>query len=121
MSLKGLSTVLQVNDMGSTIMYYEKTLGFRCHSRMGDDWASVERDNVSIMLSCRYGEDKDKKTRMTGSLYIFTNPVEDLWLELKDKAEIFYPIETFDYGMREFAIIDCNGYILQFGQGIEKE
>ena len=24
--------------------------------------------------------------------------------------------ETFDYGMREFAIYDCNDYLLQFGQ-----
>jgi len=28
---------------------------------------------------------------------------------------VVYPIESFDYGMREFAIRDNNGYILQFG------
>ena len=39
-----------------------------------------------------------------------------LWLQLKDKATVVYPIEEFDYGMREFAIRDINGYILQFGQ-----
>ncbi len=36
--------------------------------------------------------------------------------QLKDKAAIVYPLEDFDYGMREFAIRDNNGYILQVGQ-----
>jgi hypothetical protein len=35
---------------------------------------------------------------------------------LKDHARVCYPIEDFHYGMREFAIFDNNGYLLQFGQ-----
>lgn len=31
---------------------------------------------------------------------------------------VVYPIETFAYGMREFAIRDNNGYILQFGREV---
>jgi hypothetical protein len=38
--------------------------------------------------------------------------------ELKDKTKVCYPIETFGYGMREFAIFDNNGYLLQFGQPV---
>ncbi|NER15073.1 bleomycin resistance family protein [Leptobacterium flavescens] len=119
MGLKGLSPMLQVDDMDHTIKYYESVLGFKCESRMNDDWARVERDDISIMFSGRFGQGKDQKPVMTGSIYIFTNPVDDLWKELKDKVDISYPIETFDYGMREFAITDCNGYLLQFGQGVE--
>ena len=36
----------------------------------------------------------------------------------KTKQTIVYPIENFYYVMREFAIRDNNGYILQFGQEI---
>jgi len=36
----------------------------------------------------------------------------------KQNKTIVYPIENFYYGMREFAIRDNNGYILQFGQEI---
>lgn len=54
----------------------------------------------------------------TGSLYIHTDNVDELWNELKDKARICYPIETFEYGMREFALYDNNGYLLQFSQAI---
>jgi hypothetical protein len=41
-----------------------------------------------------------------------------MWLKLKDKADICYSIETFPWGMREFAVYDNNGYILQFGQDV---
>ena len=43
---------------------------------------------------------------------------EQIWERLKDKTNVCYPIETFEYGMREFAIYDNNGYLLQFGQEI---
>ena len=36
----------------------------------------------------------------------------------QDQCEVVYPIEDFDYGMREFAIRDNSGYLLQFGQPI---
>ena len=39
-------------------------------------------------------------------------------IELKDKARISYEIDNFPYGMREFAVYDNNGYLLQFGQEI---
>ena len=32
---------------------------------------------------------------------------------------VVYPMETFGYGMREFAVYDNNGYLLQFGQETE--
>jgi hypothetical protein len=37
---------------------------------------------------------------------------------LCSKLRIFYPLEDFDYGMREFAIYDNNGCLLQFGQDL---
>jgi len=37
-------------------------------------------------------------------------------VRLKDKVRVCYPLENFEYGMREFAIYDNNGYLLQFGQ-----
>jgi uncharacterized glyoxalase superfamily protein PhnB len=55
---------------------------------------------------------------MTGSLYFKTDDVNALWLRLKDKCKVEYPPEDFEYGMREFAIRDNSGYLLQFGQEI---
>jgi hypothetical protein len=39
--------------------------------------------------------------------------LDSLWEKFRDKVVIVYPVEDFDYGMR-----DNNGYILQFGQEI---
>ncbi len=118
MSLIGQSIMLQVDNMSDTIHSYESDLGFKCTARMGDDWANLQRDNISIMLSCRHGPGQDRPPQMTASIYLFTDSVDALWDELKDVTSIAYPIETFDFGMREFAIIDCNGYMIQFGQNV---
>jgi uncharacterized glyoxalase superfamily protein PhnB len=59
--------------------------------------------------------------KFTGSLYINIEEVDTLWAKLQEKATILYPIEDFEYGMREFAILDNNGYVLQFGKEIEEE
>lgn len=37
-------------------------------------------------------------------------------VSLKSKANICHEIKTFEWGMREFAIYDNNGYIVQFVQ-----
>jgi hypothetical protein len=49
----------------------------------------------------------------TGSLYFNVDDAVVLWTALKDLAEV-----PFHYGMREFAIYDNNGYILQFGSPV---
>jgi len=57
---------------------------------------------------------------VTGSFYFTTDDVDALWQELKDKARVCYDIENFEWGMREFAVYDNNGYLLQFGQEIAR-
>ena len=37
---------------------------------------------------------------MTGTLYFNPANVDEAWNQLKDKVIIEYPIENFDYGMR---------------------
>ena len=44
--------------------------------------------------------------------------VDLFWERIKDNVKICYPIENFEYGMREFGIYDNNGYLLQFGEEI---
>ena len=46
--------------------------------------------------------------------------VDGLWSRLKNEARVCYPIETFDYGMRECAIYDNNGYLLQCGEAVAR-
>jgi uncharacterized glyoxalase superfamily protein PhnB len=120
MKLTGLTPMLESDDLKGTIRFYEEFLGFECVGAFPDaddpQWAALRRDGIEIMFSARNAHSKIEKTVMTGSLYFNPDDVDEIWDQLKDKVTIEYPIENFPYGMREFAIRDCNGYILQFGQ-----
>jgi uncharacterized glyoxalase superfamily protein PhnB len=116
MPLNSLTPLLEVEDMDKTIQFYETVLGFNCIEREKNEWAVVQKDDVSIMFSLRFDKDNYPNTYMTGSLYINTDDIDVIWQILKNKVSVCYPIENFDHGMREFAIYDNNGYRLQFGQ-----
>jgi len=81
-------------------------------------WAALRKDAVEVMISLPNAHEPFEKPTLTGSLYFSSDNVDALWEKIKDKATIVYPIENFYYGMREFAVRDNNGYILQFGQEI---
>jgi len=119
MAFNYLTPMLEVENMDKTIAFYEETLDFTCIERIENEWALVQKDDVAIMFSDRFFKEEYPNTYMTGSLYIYSDDVDVLWLILKDKVKICYPIENFDHGMREFAIYDCNGYRLQFGQELD--
>ena len=117
MKLENIRPMLAVTDIDATILFYRKLLGFECVSRM-ESWAALRRDSVEVMISLPNAHEPFEKPMLTGSLYFNTVDVDALWAELKDKVSVVYPIENFFYGMREFAVRDNNGYILQFGQEI---
>jgi uncharacterized glyoxalase superfamily protein PhnB len=109
--------MLRTWDFAATIAFYTEVLGFLCRGR--DDaaqWAALERDSVAVMLSGPNQHEGDTAPAFTGSLYVKVDDVDLLWASLRDRARVCYPIEDFEYGMREFAIYDNNGYLLQFGQ-----
>jgi len=117
MKLENIHPVLAVNDIDDTIRFYRDVLGFECANRM-DGWAALCKDNVEVMISLPNAHEPFEKPTLTGSIYFNTSDVDALWEQIKNKANIVYQIENFFYGMREFAIRDNNGYILQFGQEI---
>jgi uncharacterized glyoxalase superfamily protein PhnB len=121
MKIDSLIPMIWVEDVKSTVDYYLKKLNFILLNNMQDwSWASIEKDGVEIMFSIFNEHINERKSHFTGSFYLKTNDIDKWWNLLKDEAEIFYPIENFEYGMREFAIKDCNGYILQFGQNLQQ-
>lgn len=117
MSLNELTPMLYVKDVPATIGFYVKNLGFSCDNYSEEwGWAQISKDKIRIMLSKPNAHLPFDKSGFTGSFYFNTDEVDKWWKELKDKATVCYPLEDFNYGMREFAIYDNNGYLLQFGQ-----
>ena len=123
MKLSFLAPMLEATDLKETIRFYTEILGFECIDCLPDQaspaWARFEKDAVTLMFTTRNEQSVHPKPELTGTLYFHPEDINAAWQELKDKTEVEYPLEDFDYGMREFAIRDCNGYLLQFGQETE--
>jgi len=120
MKLTALRPILYTKQVKFTIEFYIEMLGFTCNGISEDgNWATLSRDEVEIMISYPNEHVPFDKPNFTGSIYITVNNVDELWDQLKVVTQIYYDLETFDYGMREFAIYDNNGYLLQFGQPVQ--
>lgn len=104
-------------EIKETVAFYTEVMGFEC-ALLEEGWAVLIKDAVEIMLSYPNEHVPFSGPQFTGSFYFNTTDVDALWEAYKDKCNICYDIENFEYGMREFAIYDNNNYILQFGQPI---
>jgi uncharacterized glyoxalase superfamily protein PhnB len=119
MKLNAIVPMLTVPDVEAAVEFYCTRLGFTCLNRM-EAWACVGKDGVELMFAAPNAHLPFDKPQFTGSLYFRCDDVDELWAKLKDQVEVVYPIENFAHGMREFAIRDHNGYLLQFGQEMQE-
>jgi uncharacterized glyoxalase superfamily protein PhnB len=124
MKLLAQTPMLEAENLRATIGFYTEILQFECvdilPNATNPTWAYLEKDGIGLMFTRRSEDAPTGKTSLTGSLYFHVADIEETWTQLKDKAEIEYPLQDFDYGMREFAIRDPNGYLLQFGNETEE-
>ena len=119
MKLNKLTPIIYTEEILETIRFYVDIIGFTCVEYDADwFWARIVLDQTELMISKPAGQRPFDKPTFTGSLYFNTNNVNEIWNQLKDKTRICYPIENFEYGMREFGVYDNNGYLLQFGEPI---
>jgi uncharacterized glyoxalase superfamily protein PhnB len=119
MKLTAIRPMLWTENLTETVEFYTRVLGFTCSDiNEPSGFATIFRDNIVIMLARPNEQTKYVEIGFTGSFYFNTDDVESLWNDVKDIAKIGYDIQTFDWGMREFAIYDNNGYVLQFGQTV---
>lgn len=116
-TIKSISPMLETKSLKETLAFYTEILGFTNDGYFEDwGWMSLKKDGLSIMFITPNEHRNIPEPIMSGSLYISTENVDEVWADLKDKCKVSYPIEDFSYGMREFAILDNNGYMIQFGK-----
>jgi uncharacterized glyoxalase superfamily protein PhnB len=119
MKMEALTPMLRTRHLKESGEFYTTVLGFQCTAWSDTwGWACLQRDNVEVMLALPNAHEPYEQPTFTGSLYFRMTQVEVLWEQVQATATICYPLEDFAYGMREFAIYDNNGYILQFGEVI---
>lgn len=114
-----LKPMICTKQLSETVAFYTTVLGFECAAfEESWGWASLVKDGIEIMMALPNEHIPFDKPFFTGSFYFSTDNVDGLWEQWKDTCKVCYEVETFEYGMREFAIYDNNGYLLQFGQEI---
>ena len=119
-TFRSLQPLLRTKDLHATITFWTERLGFSCEGLSEEDgWASLRRDDVAVMIATPNAHRPFDRPAFTGSFYFNVDDAAAIWAELKDRVEVIYPLEEFHYGMREFAIQDNNGYLLQFGTPLE--
>jgi|KBSSwiS6_1023812.scaffolds.fasta_scaffold10665_3 catechol 2,3-dioxygenase-like lactoylglutathione lyase family enzyme len=129
--LNYLSPILWTKDLQATISFYEAILRFKSQSNF-PNFVSLTRDKINIMFvlpieepeDCKDPDNKEEffpKPQLTGSIYITTEKVDKLWESIKNKVTIQSTIADREYLMRDFSILDNNGYELVFGEDISNE
>jgi len=107
---------LSVIDLPRALDFYEKVLGFSRLWIWGDPitLASLCRGRVEITLSQR---GSDGPPPGPGRVYLRVSPIDAVWAEVTGRgATVHVPIDDRVYGMRDFAIRDESGNILDFGE-----
>lgn len=111
---------LLVRDMTETLAFYQDKLSFRqtgCHPDDGAPvWAEVMRDGIVLQFYSDPPQGTLPTPSLSGTLYFFPDSVAGLAEEWCDVVTFEWGPEAMDYGQREFAIKDCNGYFLAFAE-----
>jgi uncharacterized glyoxalase superfamily protein PhnB len=58
---------------------------------------------------------------LTGTIYLYPDDVDATWERLKDVAPVVEPLRVTEYGMKEFAIRDPNGFLLSLGNSTDHD
>ena len=99
MTFTALTPMLWTDRLVETIDFYTRNLKLTCVEKNEDwGWATLQRDGIGIMLAKPNALTPFHKPLFTGSLYINTDPINELWEPLHTNSRVYYPTENFDWG-----------------------
>jgi len=117
-----------VSKVERSVAFYDQMLGFRCEYSAGTpvEFAICSRDGLAIMLRRVSAPDliiPNERQGGTWDAFFWVNDAQALYSEFNaNGADIIYgPIFQETYQMKEFAVRDCDGHVLGFGQAVERE
>ncbi len=130
MTFQKLTPNMMVEDVNTTIDFYRDVLGFELVVNVPEegafDFALVRRDGVEVMFQSRASLAADLPAfaaRPAGGaltfFYLDVEGVEALYEQLRTRTTVVKDLHETFYGTREFAVEDCNGFILAFAEGGE--
>ena len=140
MKLKKITPNLSVKNVAKTIKFYQNILNFEVRmlvlerNHMVEDhfieteeyaYAMVFKDDLQMMFlkESTFHDNipilKQLPMGASVAFYIAVEQIDEFYQQLQEKKiEIVKELTTTWYGLREFYIKDCNGYILAFTEEI---
>jgi catechol 2,3-dioxygenase-like lactoylglutathione lyase family enzyme len=117
----GAATVFVVSDIAQSTEHYRDALGFAVTFQYGNPtfYVCLCRDEVAVhLLAAR----QTKRLPGNGAICIFVKDVDAVHAELVDRgARVVKPPQNYDYGMRDFDVVDLDGNHLTFGMGSDPQ
>jgi len=113
---------LPVKSLKETLEFYRDVLGFYDVWVFGDKDGGIRRDDMRLL----FAEDENFVNAINNDkhrlpLMWFVENIEEVYAEFKEKQiEITDALRTHQYGLREFAFIDINGYYIRIAEQTEK-
>jgi len=132
--VRSLTPDLMVEDLEATVEWYERVFGAEVVATLPADgdadpwWAQVMIDGAPLMFQERESLE-EKLPEMEGAtiggsvaFYIDIDDAEALHDDLESGGvEITQPLHETEFGWRQFAAADPNGYVLWFGERLAGE
>ena len=137
MKFQKLTPNFSVRNVRESVRFYQDMLGLKLEIAVPDGsttieneiydeseyaYAMVSKNEVFVMFlqADSFKEDipilQDFPQGASALFYIDVEYIEETYKQLEGRVEIAKTLETTWYGMREFYIRDCNGYILGFAE-----
>lgn len=113
--MMGAATVFVVSDITRSIEHYRDALGFTVTFQYGDPtyYACLCRDEVALHLLAAH---RTHRLPGNGGICVFVKDVDGVHAELAARgARVIKPPQNYDYGMRDFDVVDPDGNQLTFG------
>ena len=114
-TMVGAATVFVVSDIAKSVEHYRSALGFTVTFQYGTPtfYACLCRDEVALHLVAAH---ETKRLPGNGGVCVFVKDVDSVHAELAARgAKVLKPPQNYDYGMRDFDVIDLDGNHLTFG------
>jgi len=128
MDIQGMTPLLQVFDMATSLRFYCDVLGFEIVQTDGNtiapdhNWVWLRRDDIDLMLNTAYEYDKRPSApdlrrvaahRDTG-LFIGAPDVDAVYAHLRAKGINVKEPRVAPYGMKQLYLHDPDGFSLCF-------
>ena len=118
--LRATVPVLRAGDVGRTVGWYCRSLGFSAQlfpPQPPHEFAVLSRDRAQLMIR-RATSQEELLARESGwDLFIrVAGEIDQLFAKLRDEEQIVRPLERMPYGDIEFEVRDPDGHVVCLGE-----